>query len=259
MSRYHPFIMLVQAAEDYAYRHADVVVSMLPKVREYMESRGMAPHKLNIIPNGIDADEWLCNSSSLYDSDLRVLEKIKADGNAIVGYAGSHGVANALNTLLDAAIRIKNERIAIILVGSGPEKKVLLERAQSEGLNNVIFIDPIKKELIPSLLQYFDVAYIGLQGQPLFRFGISPNKLMDYMMAGRPVLMAINAGNDPVREAGCGLTVPPEDPEAVANGIRTLLNLKEDERKTMGQRGREYILKNHTYPILAQRFLEIMV
>jgi glycosyltransferase involved in cell wall biosynthesis len=89
----------------------------------------------------------------------------------------------------------------------------------------------------------------------LFRFGIAPNKLMDYMMASRPVLMAIDSGNDPVAEAGCGLTVKPENPQAVAQGIRSLLSLSEDERKIMGERGRAYVLKHHTYQELAKRFL----
>ena len=81
---------------------------------------------------------------------------------------------------------------------------------------------------------------------------------MDYMMAARPVLMAIDSGNDPVTEAGCGLTVPPENPQAIAQGIRQLLTLSKTEREIMGQHGRDYILQNHTYPVLAKHFLEIM-
>ncbi|MBK6863279.1 MAG: hypothetical protein IPG91_06670 [Ideonella sp.] len=81
---------------------------------------------------------------------------------------------------------------------------------------------PIAKRQIPSLLARFDVAYIGLQRVPIFRFGIAPNKLMDYMMAGCTVLSAIEAGNDPVGEAGCGLTVQPESAPAIIDGLRRL-------------------------------------
>jgi glycosyltransferase involved in cell wall biosynthesis len=187
-----------------------------------------------------------------------VFSQIKDKGQAIIGYAGTHGVANALDTFLDAAGLMKGEDVVFALVGSGPDKAALQQRAMASGLENVRFVDPVRKEQIPALLQWFDVAYIGLQRQPLFRFGIAPNKLMDYMMAGRPVLMAIDAGNDPVSEAGCGLTVKPEDPRAVAEGIRSLLKLSEDERKAMGRRGRMFVMANHTYPVLAKRFLEIM-
>ena len=91
---------------------------------------------------------------------------------------------------------------------------------------------------------------------PIYRFGIAPNKLMDYMMAGCPVLHSVDAGNDPVTEAGCGLTVPPGDAQAVANGLQELAALPAATRSAMGQRGRAFVLAHHTYPVLARRFLE---
>ena len=258
MSKWHPFIMLVQAAENYAYRNADLIISMLPKVREYMELHGMASQKLQIVPNGIDPAEWQTNGPPLQGAEAELLSQFRAKGMSIIGYAGTHGVANALDTFLDAAKLMSDENAIFVLAGGGPVKATLQKRAKAEGLQNVCFIDPVKKEQIPALLQWFDVAYIGLQRQPLFRFGIAPNKLMDYMMAGRPVLMAIDAGNDPVSEACCGLTVAPEDPHAIVKGLRSLLALHVDERLEMGRRGREYVLNNHTYPVLAKRFIEVL-
>lgn len=255
MSKWHPFIMLVQEAEDYAYRNADVVVSMLPKVREYMESRGMEPYKLHIVPNGIDPTEWQTNTPNLQGSAKEILSSIRAQGLHIVGYAGTHGVANALDTFLDAAKQMQGEKVAFVLVGGGPMKAALQKRVQMERLLNVWFVDPVSKSQVPALLQWFDVAYIGWRKQTLYRFGIAPNKLTDYMMAKRPVLHAVDAGNDPVGEARCGLTVRPEDPLSVANGIRSLLALSEEERKAIGRRGRDYVMKNHTYPVLAKKFL----
>jgi glycosyltransferase involved in cell wall biosynthesis len=255
MSRWHPFIMLVQAAEDYAYRHADGVVSMLPKVREYVESRGMAPNKLHVVPNGIDPSEWFADSPDLQAAAHNVLATLHDRGHSVIGYAGTHGISNALDTFLNAAKLMRDEKVAFVLVGGGPDKASLQRWVRAEQLSNICFIDPILKEQIPALLQLFNVAYIGWRRQSLYRFGIAPNKLMDYMMAARPVLHAVEAGNDPVGEAGCGLTIAPEDPPAAANGIRTLVALSEDERKAMGQRGKEFVLNNLTYPILAKRFL----
>jgi glycosyltransferase involved in cell wall biosynthesis len=255
MSKWHPFIMLVQQAEDYAYRHADIVVSILPKVREYMVSRGLAPEKLHFVPNGIDPDEWLANPPGLPDEAANLLGKLRAHGTAIVGYAGTHGVSNALDNMLDAAKLMLGEKVAFVLVGSGPDKAGLQQRASRENLDNTYFLDPVQKSQIPSLLQYFDIAYIGWHRHPLYRFGIAPNKLMDYMIAARPVLHAVAAGNDPVREAGCGLTVEPDNPQAVVQGIRTLLALPANDRRAMGQRGKAFVLENLTYPVLGQRFL----
>jgi glycosyltransferase involved in cell wall biosynthesis len=79
---------------------------------------------------------------------------------------------------------------------------------------------------------------------------------MDYMMAGVPVLHSVDAGNDPVAEAGCGLTVSPEAPAAVAAGLRQLAALRPEERRAMGQRGRAYVRARHSYAVLAQRFIE---
>lgn len=255
MSRWHPFIMLLQSAEDYAYSHADVVVSMLPEVREHMESHGMAPNKLHIVPNGIAPAEWLADSPDLQNATKKLLSAIKNQSQSIIGYAGTHGISNALDTFINAAKLMQGENVAFVLVGGGQDKTILQQQAQSENLQNIYFIDPVKKEQIPALLQWFDVAYIGWRRQPLYRFGIAPNKLMDYMMAARPVLHAVEAGNDPVAEAGCGLTIAPEDPQAVAQGIRALLALGEEERKTMGQRGNAFVMKNLTYSVLGQRFL----
>ena len=139
--------------------------------------------------------------------------------------------------------------------GNGPEKPGLMRRAAALGLDNVHFIDPVAKSQVPALLAHVDVAYIGWQRQPLYRFGIAPNKLLDYMMAGCPILHAVEAGNDPVKEAGCGLTVAPEDPQAIADGVLALQALDAPARAALGRRGHAHALANHAYPVLGQRFL----
>lgn len=254
-SRWHPFIMLLQAAENYACRHADAVVSILPKVREHLEAHGMAPHKLHVVPNGTDPAEWLAAIEELPPALDHALSGLRGAGRFVVGYAGTHGVANALDTLLDAASLLRAQPVSFVLVGGGPDKRGLQQRAAALGLEHVHFFEPVAKRQVPALLARFDLAYIGWQRQPLYRFGIAPNKLIDYMMAARPVLHAVEAGNDPVADAGCGLTVAPEDPRAIADGVLRMLALPPARREAMGQRGRAYALANHTYPVLGQRFL----
>lgn len=255
MSKWHPFIMLLQAAEDYACRHADGVISILPKVREYLESRGMASHKLHIVPNGIDPTEWLAGQPALQPGVKNMLEALRSEGKFIVGYAGTHGLANALDVLLATATLMQQQKITFVLVGGGPEKIRLQQLALAANLHNICFIDPVKKEQIPALLKYFDIAYLGWQHKALYRFGIAPNKLMDYMMAGKPVLHAVDAGNDPVQEANCGLSIAPEDPHAMAQAILTLDAMGEQGRLAMGQRGRAFVLNNLSYGVLGQRYL----
>jgi glycosyltransferase involved in cell wall biosynthesis len=254
-SPHHPFIMLLQAAENFACRHADAVVSILPRVRAHLEAHGMAPHKLHLVPNGVDPAEWETEPAPLPPRLDACLDGLHRRGCFVVGYAGTHGLANALDTLLAAAGHLRGRPIAIVLVGAGPEKPALLQRAAAYGLDNVHFFDPVAKSQIPALLRRVDLAYIGWRREALYRFGISPNKLIDYMMAGCPVLHAVDAGNDPVREAGCGLTVAPDNPRAVAAGVLALHALRPEARAAMGARGRAFALANHTYPILGRRFL----
>lgn len=255
MSKWHPFIMVAQAAENAVYRKAGAVVSMLPKVHDYVTARGMAGERLHIVPNGIAPEEWPPRLPPLQAAVETRLAEISREGYTIVGYSGNHGISNSLDTLLQVAKIMRGEKLAFVLVGGGPEKDALKHWVQAEQLLNVHFIDAIPKEQIPALLQWFDIAYIGWQRQPLYRFGIAPNKLMDYMMAARPVLHAVEAGNDSVGEAGCGLTVEPENPGAIVEGIRTLMGLSRAERETMGARGKDFVLRNFTYPVLSERFL----
>ena len=256
MSPNHPFIRLCSAAEGAAYRDADIVVSMLPKVHDYMASRGLDLRKLHIVPNGISPEEWSTTAAPLSDNVASVVAGARAQSRSVVGYAGSHGLPNALDTLLDAAALLKNDPIDFVLVGDGHEKERLRRRIADEALCNVHLLDPIAKAQIPSFLATIDVAYIGWQRVPIYRFGIAPNKLFDYMMAARPVLHSIEAGNDPVAESGCGLTAAPADAAAVSAGLQRLLALPEAERQEMGERGRAHVLQHHTYPVLARRFLD---
>ncbi len=258
MSRYHPFIQLCGWAEHTAYKNADLVVSMLPKVHEYMASRGLDLGKLHIIPNGISVDDWHEEGAPLSGPLAEHIASVREGGRILVGYAGAHGLPNALDTLLDAAALVTNEAISFVLVGDGLEKPRLLERVHNEALVNVKMFAPIQKRQVPQLLRAFDVAYIGWRHSPLYRFGISPNKLMDYMMAGRAVLHSVSAGNDPVEEAGCGISVPAGSPSAIATGLVRLAGLSPRERQRMGEKGRQHVLAGHTYPVLAGRFLQAL-
>jgi glycosyltransferase involved in cell wall biosynthesis len=256
MSPLHPWALLCQKAENDAYRDADVVVSMLPKVGDHMAAHGLDLSKLHIVPNGMSPEEWEGTPAPLEPALAAYIAAQKQAGRRVVGYAGSHGLPNALDVLLSAAAHLKGEPVSFVLVGGGHEKARLAQRLRDEQLTNVALFPPVLKAQVPSLLNEVDVAYIGWQRMPIYRFGIAPNKLMDYMMAGCAVLHSVEAGNDPVAEASCGLTVTPESAEAVATGLRQLLALSDAERRAMGQRGRAFVRAHHAYPVLASRFIQ---
>lgn len=259
MSPRHPFIRVCQAAEDAAYRDADVVVSMLPNVASHMSAHGLDLRRLHVVPNGISPDEWNNATRAPLRQDIESqFRDWRAQGRVIVGYAGSHGIPNALEVLIGSAEALRSDRFGFILVGDGMEKAALQDRVRQARLDNVQFFDPVPKMQVPALLENFDIAYIGWHRLPIYRFGIAPNKLLDYMMAGRAVLHSVEAGNDPVADAGCGLTVPPESVDAVVGGLRRLADLGEPGRAELGARGRHYVLTHHAYPVLAERFVQVM-
>jgi glycosyltransferase involved in cell wall biosynthesis len=255
MSPKHPFIRLLQWAEDFGYKKADTVISMLPCARDYMVEHGMDPAKYTVVPNGVDVAEWQGDAAPLPAEHVQALTELKAAGRFIVGYAGGHGLANALDFLLEAASQLHQDKVSFVLVGDGPDKAALEARAAELGLSNVSFLPAIPKRAVPAFLAQCDALFIGWRKLPIYRFGINPNKLFDYLMAGKPVLHSVEAGNDLVREAGAGISVGAEDPAAIAAAVRRLMALPAAERERMGAAGRAHVLAHHDYAVLARRFL----
>lgn len=254
-SKRHPFILVMQMAEDYYCRHADRVVSIIPLAKNYLIGRGLDGHKFFHVPNGVAPEEWEDSETLLPELEAKI-DTIRSRYGFLIAYAGAHGIANALNTLLLAAQKLSGKDVGMVLVGGGPEKEGLIKQSQALALSNVFFFDTVPKKQIPALLGQFDALYIGLQRESLFRFGISPNKIFDYMMAGKPIIQAIDAGNNLVEEANCGIYAEAENVDAVAEAILNLKLLSPDARHNLGQNGKEYVIKNHTYEVLAKKFLE---
>jgi glycosyltransferase involved in cell wall biosynthesis len=254
-SKWHPFIMAMQIAENYAYKNSDKVISLLPNAIEYMKEHGLKQEKFVYVPNGINIEEWTLDREIPNDIS-NLIQKLKKQNKILIGYAGTLGLANALISLVDAMKILEKENINLLLIGKGIEKENLIQRTKELELKNVHFINSVPKTVIPALLDKLDILYIGLQKQPLFRFGISPNKLIDYMLAGKPIIQSIKAGNDMVSEAGCGISIEPENPIAIANAVRHLISLPIETLQEMGQKGKKYCIANHNYKVLAAKSLK---
>ena len=168
-------------------------------------------------------------------------------------------MSNALDTLVSAAGLLRDDdRFAFVMVGSGTEKERLMKRAEDEGIGNITFLPPVGKKQVPSVLEASDALYVGAERCSLYRFGVSMNKVYDYMMAARPVIYGVEAANNDVAEAGCGITIEPGDPEAVREAARTLIALPDEKRAEMGRKGKDWVLENCSYGNLASRFLSVM-
>ena len=247
-SRFHPFVILLQYVENFAYRVSDYVVSVLPKSLDHMQHHGLSKDRFVHIPNGIDIG---AQKDELIET---IAEKIPKN-KFIIAYAGAIGIANSVISLIEAATILKNHsEIAFVIVGDGDQKEKIKEKVNLESLVNVHIFKPIEKTQIHSLLQKVDACFIGLQNQPLFKFGISPNKMFDYLYSGKPIIQAINAGNDLVKESGAGISVEPANPQKIADAILQLYHMSAVERNKMGENGRKFVEKHHSYEKLAATY-----
>jgi glycosyltransferase involved in cell wall biosynthesis len=251
LSTRHPLVLLMQWLEDFGYRSADVVVSVLPAAADHMRSRGMDPAKFHYLPNGIELD------GRREGATPEVVRAAIKPGAFTVGFVGTLGRANVLETLIDAAKLVEPDGVQVVVVGHGPERDQLMARGADA--SNIVFVGPIPKDDVAAALALFDACYVGYRRSSLYRFGVSPNKLYDYMAAGRPVLFAADAANQPVREAECGRTVPPEDPHALADAIRSLAAAPPDERARLGANARTYVAEHHDYTRLADRLADLLI
>lgn len=254
MSPRHPFIWALQKAEDFACRRADKVISLLPGAQTHLMERGMPAERFAYVPNGIVPEEW-SDRQPVPVAHVEAIRAFRKGRRCVVGYVGGHGLSNALGTLVEAASDPRLKDIGIVCVGKGPEKLRLVEKARAAGAT-LLFLDPVPRRSVPALLALFDSLYIGWLRSPLYRFGVSPNKLFEYMMAGVPIVHAVDAANDPVREAGCGVSVAPENVGALCEGILTLAALSLGERRRLGQNGCQFVMDHHMVDALALSFTE---
>jgi glycosyltransferase involved in cell wall biosynthesis len=254
MSKYHPFILIMQHGENFAYKHCDAVISMLPNTKEHMQNHGLDFKKWHYVPNGINPEEWE-NPSDIPDTHKNILENLKNENKTIIGYAGGHAISNALDTLIKAAeILNENKKIHFVLVGDGVEKNRLMKKASK--LSNFIFLDPIPKNSIPRLLDKMDILVLGTQKSNLYKYGISMNKLMDYMMAGKPIIQYISGYNF-IEIAAAGLCCESENPQQLADCIFKLSEAPIEERRQYGENAKKFVLQNHDNKILSQKCLDI--
>ena len=254
----HPFIRLMQLSEDYAYRAADRVISVLPFAYRHMCAHGMPIEKFLYVPNG--ADLYQHSLEPLPAPHQKLISRLNAERNFLLGYAGRMGLANAMSDLINAMALLDDEKIHAVLLGDGYEVDNLKAQAKSLGLEDrVHFLSFVSKPQVDSFLQQMDALYVGFQKQPIYRFGTSVTKMNDYMLAAKPIICAIDAEVEGIEETGAGILCDAENPQALAGAISRMSGFSYEERVEMGQAGRNWVLANRDYRLLAARFLQGVV
>ncbi len=231
----NPLILAAMSILEWiSYHSAHRLIGLSPGIVHGINSRGIAPKRIESVPNGCDIEIF---GKSL--QPWRPMGILSADFLAI--FTGTHGVANGLDALLDAAAELKRRgrnNIKILLVGRGGLKNKLQERVLRDGLDNVFFHDPVDKERLAGLMASADLGLQILANVPAFYYGTSPNKFFDYIAAGLPVLNNYPGWlSELIVENGCGISVPPENPGAFADALEDA-EKNRDGLRLMGQRGR---------------------
>lgn len=240
---------------DDCYRRAERVVVLAERNAEEIAARGVARDRFIYVPNSVDPTTFTTDAPP---SPAIAALPLPVDRFLAI-YAGAHGPANDLETLLDAADRLQragDRRVHVVLVGDGTDKPRLQARAAELALRNVTFLDPVPKAAIPALFRRCHAGILVLRDVPLFRHGVSPNKLFDYMGASLPVVTNV-AGDcaDIVNAAGCGLAVRPGDGAALADGLARLA--ADPAAPALGAAGRRHVLAHFNRDILVERLVAV--
>jgi glycosyltransferase involved in cell wall biosynthesis len=240
----HPVARAMRLLERHLYRAAERIITPLPMAHEYIAASGVPADRVVWIPNGVDLSRYGDHGGDPSSGSFRVI------------YLGSHGPADELPVLLRAA-SIVQERgasdVRFVLMGDGPMKGDLIRMAREMGLANVEFADPVGKDRVPDVLRTVDATTFILPDWSLYRYGISLNKTFDYLAAAKPLILAGNPRNNIVVESGCGLSVPPADPGALAEAVIALRRMPEPARREMGRKGRAFLERTHDIRLLAGR------
>ena len=243
----NPFLMKASLwLERFLYRRANRVMVNSPGYVDHVVERGA--RWVELIPNGADPDMFDAAGDG---AEFR--EKHHLDGKFVVLYAGAHGMSNDLNVVLDAAGQLRDEKqFCFLLLGDGKEKSALVAQAREKGLENVLFLPPVAKNEMSQALAASDACVAILKAIPLYATTY-PNKVFDYMAAGRPVLLAIDGViRKVVEDAGAGIAVCPGDAGSLASAVREIA-AKPDRGRSMGQSGRRYVKERFNRADLAMK------
>jgi glycosyltransferase involved in cell wall biosynthesis len=243
LSPHSPITWALRTLEKFLYRKADIIITLLPYADKYITGLGIPGQKITWIPNGADLTRY------------ERIEEYQGGGQDLftLMYLGAHGKMNALDVILDAA-KIIQERgvnhLRFVFVGDGPDRNDLIRYSQQKALRNVEFREAMPKSQLFTVMGEADAFVFNLEDLP-FEYGVSSNKLFDYLASGRPVIFAANAANNPVTDAGAGFAVPARRPEQLADAVMQLASLAPAARIEMGRNGQAYMKAKHDIRLLA--------
>jgi glycosyltransferase involved in cell wall biosynthesis len=251
-SPWNPLVIALGWVERLGYRRADAIVGTMPNLAAHVKGQVASAAPVHAIPFGVDPDA-LGDGVSV---PPEWVERHVLKGRFVVCHAGTIGITNALETLFDCARMMHDDPdVHFLIVGEGDLKEHY--QAASADLSNVTFTGPVPKQMVQSVLRRVDLVYFATHPSKVWDYGMSLNKVVDYMLAARPVVGSYSGFRTMIEEAGCGSMVPAQDPTALRSEIERYRGMSAEQRATMGARGRAWLLEHRTYRELAAKYVEI--
>jgi glycosyltransferase involved in cell wall biosynthesis len=259
-----PFERGLRLLEAFLVRRATAVITLLPGIRDYLQAQGLPDAHVVYLPNGADLGTFapgavLPDPAPAAADVLTTIDRLRGEGRFVLGYVGALGRVNRADLLVEAAAIAEEQapgRIGMLVVGDGPERASVA--AGAEGRAGVAVMAPIGKTQVPRVLRALDATVVHTTWTPVYRYGVSFNKLYEYMAAERPVVFACETAYDPVEASGAGVTIRPDDAAALAAAFLRLADLPSGTREAMGAAGRAYVAREHDYDRLGETLAAVV-
>lgn len=252
-NHFNPFILFFSLIEYLGYKYADIIVGTMPNLKEHVSNRLGYVKATYCIPMGVDTQS-LREPQILPDDYINTY---LSSGKFTIVHAGTIGITNALHTFLDCAKMLAgNHSIQFLVVGDGDLRNHYI--AKYGHLPNLTFAPKVPKQMVNAVLEKCDLLYFSVHDSAVWKYGQSLNKVIDYMLAARPIVASYTGYPSMINEAECGTFVPAGDVTALHNEIIRYYDVPLAERLAIGLRGREWILSNRSYSTLAKNYLSIL-
>lgn len=253
-SKWHPLVLLIGFIEKFGYKKADLVVGTMPKLDLHVEQILGYKKPFHCSPLGFDPE----NYSEDFLREKNPFSEIIPSNKVIVGYAGSMGVTNALEPFIEAIQMMKsNSNIHFLLVGSGDLRTTYEE--QLKDCSNVTFLQRIQQSEVKYFLQACDILYLSTKDSKVWDYGQSMNKVVEYMLAAKPIIASYTGYPSMINEADCGQFINSTSAEDIKTTILHYADMSVEERTKIGNNGRKWIFENRTYPLLSKQYIEAIV
>ena len=252
-SKFNPLILILSFIERIGYRYSDLIIGTMPNLKEHVENVLGYEKETFHIPMGFKKDDLEKNENlneNFFDED-KLKEKF------IVGYAGTIGITNALHIFFETISSLRDEKnIHFLIFGDGDLKKEYINKYGK--LNNVTFMPRVKKINLNSALSRCDLLYLSTLPSKVWEYGQSLNKIIDYMLAARPILASYSGYKSMINESKCGVFIPAGDEETLKSEIKRFSKMPSSELEKLGKNGKNWVLLNNDYKVLAEKYYQLI-